>query len=88
MKAVEAFSGKNETYLRRTRTEDAYTRETIENLYRETQQAKQEMEAAKAQLEHKYIKTPISGILRDIIPKVGDYFEENQEITVITNYLS
>ena len=43
------------------------------------------MEAAKAKLEHKYIKTPISGILRDIIPKVGDYVEENQEIAVITN---
>ena len=86
LKAAEAFfKKKNETYLRRTRTQDAYTRETIENLYRETQQAKQKMEAAKAQLEYKYIKAPIAGTLGDIIPEVGDYVEENQEIAVITN---
>lgn len=86
LKAAEAFfKKKNETYLRRTRTQDAYSRETIENLYRETQQAKQKMEAEKAQLEYKYVKAPISGTLGDIIPEVGDYVEENQEIAVITN---
>ena len=86
LKAFEAvFKRKNETYLRRLRTQEAFTRETVENLYRETQEAKQNMEAAKAQLEHKYIKAPISGTLGDIIPEVGDYIEENQEIAVITN---
>ena len=86
LKAAEAFfKEQNETYLRRKQTQEAYSRETIENLYRETQQAKQKMEAAKAQLEYKYIKAPISGTLGDIIPEVGDYVEENQEIAVITN---
>ena len=86
LREAEAFlKEKNETYLRRTRTPEAYSRETIENLYRETQQAKQKVEAARAQLEYKYIKAPISGTLGDIIPEVGDYVEENQEIAVITN---
>ena len=86
LREAEAFlKEKSETYLRRTRTPEAYSRETIENLYRETQQAKQKVEAARAQLEYKYIKAPISGTLGDIIPEVGDYVEENQEIAVITN---
>ena len=44
LKAAEAFfKEQNETYLRRKQTQEAYSRETIENLYRETQQAKQKI---------------------------------------------
>jgi len=75
-------------YTRRVKTPDSfenYSRELLERLYQEIEQRKQQLKAIKSKLENKYIKAPVRGTVGEIKPDIGDYVEENQEITIISD---
>ena len=75
-------------YTRRVKTPDSienYSRELLERLYQEIEQKKQQLNAIKSKLEDKYIKAPVKGTVGEIIPDIGDYVEESQKITIISD---